>query len=200
MSARPTEVLLDGERGRIGAGFDMRRSRDVRDAALHAALDHGLRRGEACALNLGDVTEHNGHPVLRVRTLKRGGTHVRLVPLGPDAAVIIAKYVDQEHGANLDPNAPLFRTLATRYPFRTSRLTPRAVACAIAVWRRRAGVTRRVTTHSWRHAFATRLIQRGADLRTVQELMGHASVASTQVYLHASFERQVEAIQRACVG
>lgn len=194
--SRPTEVATRDEIEAMRATLDGRRKDHVRTGAILTALAVGLRRGEVCALDCGDLRIVDGVPVLHVATLKRRKRVARLVPLKPDDAAAIAKYVRQQHGATPDPAAPLFMTAGTRYPFTTARLTARAVICTVQTLRRHAGVERRVTPHSFRHGYATRLMQTGADVRTVQELLGHASIASTQRYLHTTFARQVEAAKR----
>ncbi|MBI5487419.1 MAG: tyrosine-type recombinase/integrase [Deltaproteobacteria bacterium] len=195
--ARPTEPATAEDLDAMLARLDLRRTDDNRVAAILAALAAGLRRGEVCGLNVADFRKHEDQPVLHVETLKRRDQRVkRLVPLSPTQAATIAKYIRLEHGSDPEGSSPLFRTSGTRYPFRKDRLTARAVEYNIRRLRKRAGIERRLTAHSFRHGFATRLLQTGADLRTVQALLGHASIASTQVYLHSAFGRQVEAVRR----
>jgi integrase len=180
--------------------LDHRRHDHVRLAALLVALDSGLRRGEICGLNVSDFRDHEGCPVLHVATLKRRGRVKRLVPLPPADAAVLKKFVRLEHGPAPTQEAPLFRTTGQRFPFRVCRLTPKAVAYNLARLLKAAGICKRLTAHSFRHGYATRLLQSGADLKTVQVLLGHASLSSTEVYLHSDFQRQVEAVRRAVDG
>lgn len=191
--ARPTEFATPSDLDAMRAVLDGRKRADVRAAAILAALAAGLRRGEVCALNVVDFREHDGVPVLHVETLKRRKRVKRLVPLKPDAAAVIAKYL---RGEKRSVAEPLFTTAGTRYPFTRERLTARAVAVLVKSLLKRSGINRRLTAHSFRHGFATRLVETGADVRVVQELLGHASLSSTQRYLHTTFARTAEAVAR----
>lgn len=183
--------------------LDLRRRADVRTGALLVALCLGLRRGEIQRLTLADVLVAGGTTCLSVETLKQRGARKkeRLVPLpsGEDQA-LLARYVRQEHGAAPDRAAHLFRTAATRHPFKKGPITAKAIDHAIKRLACRAGVDRRAHAHAFRHAFATELLRGGADLRVVQELLGHRSISSTAVYLHASFERCAAAVARLPFG
>lgn len=107
---------------------------------------------------------------------------------------LLQRYIRQEHGAEPDPETPLFQTTGQHYPFRKGPLTAKAVAYHIKRLVERARLGRRITPHSFRHGFATSLLRGGADLRTVQELMGHASISSTEKYLHSSMALKVAAV------
>ncbi len=150
------------------------------------ALASGLRRGEVCNLDVADFYPFDGGRTLRVRTLKKNKPIMRHVPLTKEGEARIVKYIAAGHGDKPDKAAPLFLTAGTRYPFAVGRLTGKGIACCIGIALRLAGVEGRITPHSFRHGFATTLVQRGADLRTVQELMGHANIWSTQRYLHTT--------------
>jgi site-specific recombinase XerD len=183
--------------------LDLRRKSDVRTGALLVALCLGLRRGEIQRLTIGDLLVVGTTTCLSVETLKQRSTRrkERLVPLpGDEAQSLLARYVRQEHGAEPDRAAHLFRTAATRYPFKKGPITAKAIEHAIKQLASRAGVGRRAHAHAFRHAFATELLRGGADLRVVQELLGHRSISSTAVYLHASFERCAAAVSRLPFG
>lgn len=142
----------------------------ARDWALLLLLyGAGLRIGEALALTgaalpLGDV--------LRV-TGKRGKT--RLVPVLPQVRDALADYMRLCPWA-AGKDAPLFRGV------RGGPLNPAIVRASVRGARRRLGLSERTTPHALRHSFATHLLGRGADLRSLQELLGHASLSSTQIY------------------
>ncbi len=194
---RPTEPATAADVEAMFAQLDLRRKEDIRVAAILVALAAGLRRGEICNLNMADFRTHEDHPVLHVETLKRRGERVkRLVPLTPARAAIISKWLGVRGRRNSDPNAPLFLTSGKHYPFREERATARTIEYQLRRLRSEAGISRRLTAHSFRHGFATRLLQGGTDLRTVQELLGHASIASTEIYLHTDFGRTAEAVER----
>lgn len=125
----------------------------------------------------------------------------RLVPItAPEDLDLLSKYVRQEHGPAPSPEAPLFRTLGKHYPFQIGPMTAKAIDYNLRQALQRAGITKRLTPHSFRHGFASGLLRSGADLKTVAELLGHASLSSTQAYLHTTFERKVEAVRRLGSG
>jgi site-specific recombinase XerD len=183
--------------------LDLRRRTDVRTAALLVALCLGLRRGEIQRLTVADVIVVGGKICLSVETLKQRANRKRqrLVPLAnEDDGALLRRYLRQEHGVTPENTGLLFRTAATRYPFRKGPITPRAIDHAIKRLARRAGLDRRAHAHAFRHAFATELLRSGADLRVVQELLGHRSISSTAVYLHAGFDRCAAAVGRLPFG
>jgi integrase/recombinase XerC len=138
-------------------------------AVLLLLYGAGLRIGEAMGLK-GDVLPLGD--TLRV-TGKRGKT--RIVPLLPQVRAAIDAYVDQcPHPVGRDE--PLFRGA------RGGPLSPALIRRAVQGARGRLGLSDRTTPHALRHSFATHLLGRGADLRSLQELLGHASLSSTQVY------------------
>ncbi len=196
IGSRPTEVADRGDVDAILGALDFRRRDHVRIGAIVVALASGLRRGEVCALRMEDFAVQNGVRVLRVVTLKKAVEVMRNVPVSSAGEALIAKYIKQEHGSEADAKAPLFRTTGTRHPFAVKQLTPKAVLCALRVALRVGGTEGRITPHSFRHGFATGLLRKGADLKTVQELLGHANIWSTQRYLHTTPELMAEAVKR----
>ncbi len=142
-------------------------------AALELLYGAGLRVSELVGLDVDDVD-------LEARSLRvfGKGAKERIVPLGRHAAEAV--------GAYLTRSRPALATSRSRAALllnhRGGRLTRQGVARLLAEHGRRAGIRRRVTPHVLRHSFATHLLEGGADLRVVQELLGHASVATTQVY------------------
>ena len=203
MPLRPTEPFEVSEIRRMKSALDLRRRADVRSAALLVALCLGLRRGEIQRLTVADVIMVAGTTCLSVETLKQRSVRKRqrLVPTASaDDAALLVRYIRQEHGASPDPSGPLFRTAATRHPFQRGPITARAIDHAIKRVARRADLVRRSHAHAFRHAFATELLRAGADLRVVQELLGHRSISSTAVYLHAGFERCADAVGRLPFG
>ena len=142
----------------------------ARDFALLLLLyGAGLRIGEALALTGAALPLA---PVLRV-TGKRGKT--RMVPILPAVREAVSVYAELcPH--DLDPDGPLFRGA------RGGALDPGVVRASVRAARRALGLSERTTPHALRHSFATHLLAGGADLRSLQELLGHASLASTQIY------------------
>jgi integrase/recombinase XerC len=143
----------------------------ARDAAMLALLyGAGLRLGEALALARRDA------PVAeRPLTIMGKGRKTRLVPILPQVAAAVAAYLSACPW-NPGPDGPLFLGA------RGGRLHPRLVQGMVARLRRGLGLPESATPHALRHSFATHLLAEGADLRAIQELLGHASLATTQRY------------------
>ena len=153
----------------------------LRDAALMEVLyGAGLRVAEVCALDTGDLDrERYGLPMVLVRHGK--GDKARQVPLTGSADRALAAYMPAR--AQLQPgDAALFVNASGE------RLTTRSVQRMVKRWTIASGVHARATPHALRHSFATHLLEEGADLRAIQELLGHASLASTQIYTKVSIE------------
>jgi integrase/recombinase XerC len=165
----------------------------VRDRTVVELLyGAGLRVAEVGGLELGDLVPAPEGLCVRVRGK---GRNERLAPVGRRAAASIAEYVDGERAALLrrlgldGPPALLLNKHGARLGVRgLSR-----VVVAVAV---RAGLSW-VTPHTLRHTFATHLLENGADLRAIQELLGHASLSTTQVYAHVSAAHLVAVYARA---
>ena len=138
----------------------------------------GLRVAEACGLDTDDVDLDRG----RVRVLGKGGRE-REVPLGEAAADAVLSYMKTSRElapeGDGDPKA-LFRNR------RGKRLSSRDARAMVEKYRRMVLSGRHVSPHTLRHSFATHLMEGGADIRAVQELLGHASLSSTQRYTHVS--------------
>lgn len=157
-----------------------------RDRALFELLyASGLRVSEAVGLNCQDLDLSAGW----VRVLGKGQKE-RMVPFGSAAALALRAYVDDPTLGGLSgwgPKTPLFRN------YRGGRLSGRSVARALAKHLLRLAAARQVSPHALRHTFATHLLAGGADLRTIQELLGHARLATTQKYTQVDLDAlQVE--------
>ena len=152
----------------------------ARDRALLVLLyATGMRASELTGLHRGDVNFHVG--VIRVRG--KGGKE-RIVPAAARALEAVRSYLAQRGGdAEADPAAPLFVS-------RTGQALDRqAIFRLVRKYVRRAALKGRVSPHTLRHAFATHLLAHGADLRSVQEMLGHADIATTQRYTHVDAAR-----------
>ncbi len=144
----------------------------LRDAAiLEMLFSTGLRIAELCALN-GDIDLSRDELSVRGK-----GEKVRVVFLSPDAKRAVAAYLK----ARDDMEEALF---VDGRPKKIRRISPRDVQRHLKTYATRAGIAHTVTPHMLRHAFATDLLSNGADLRSVQELLGHASISTTQIYTH----------------
>ncbi len=169
----------------------------LRDQALLELLySSGLRISEALGLDVGDLSFEGGF----VRVIGKGDRE-RLVPVGDPALEVLGRYLRErspagpEVGASRSAKAsggdPLFLSTRGR---RLDRMAAWRVLRRTAV---RAGLAGRVTPHTLRHSFATHLLEGGADLRVVQELLGHASITTTQLYTHVTGERIRQVYERA---
>jgi site-specific recombinase XerD len=168
LSAVEVERLLDAPAGTS--------PRDLRDRALLELLYAcGLRAAEACDLDIGDVRLAAEH----IRVTGKGGKQ-RVVPLGGAAASALERYLARGRPRMAaGPSGRLFVSVRGR------PLHPSDVRRGLLRALERAGVAER-SPHALRHTFATHLLEGGADLRSIQDLLGHASVGTTQVYTHVS--------------
>lgn len=155
---------------------------------LRTLLDEtGVRVSELCALRVGDVAlgESDESPGWLRVTGK--GRKTRMVPLLPTARAVLFEWIATK--TNLEPGSPLLRQ-ADGSPW-----TPAMIERRCRAWGKPAGVER-CHPHRFRHTLATRLLERCGDLRVVQEILGHASVATTEVYTHVTSTR----LQAAVMG
>jgi site-specific recombinase XerD len=169
------------------APTDMPAWRVARDQAMtELTYGGGLRASEVCALHLTDFK-----PGVRECVVTGKGRKVRTVVFGEAAADAVAAWLEFRPQVAEDAEQHLFvnhrgRGLTTR-SFQTI-VSQRALA---------AGVARRATPHTLRHSFATHLLDHGADLRAIQELLGHSSLATTQIYTHLSTADLLETYRKA---
>ena len=155
----------------------------LRDHALLELLyASGLRVAECSGLDLGDLDRGQG----TVRVLGKGGKE-RAVPVGDAALRALGDYLAARGSAD----GPLFVNP------RGGRLSTRGMHRIVKRQARRAGVVRRVTPHTLRHTFATHMLGEGADLRLIQELLGHARLSTTQRYTHVSPEHLMKTYDAA---
>ena len=158
----------------------------LRDGALLELLySSGLRIQEACQLNVEDVDLLGG----MVRVFGKGSRE-RLVPLGHWAQRTLHAYIESRP-AGLRRGAPLFLN------HRGARLSDRGSRNIVGQWVQQAALRRKISPHAFRHSFATHLLDRGCDLRSVQEMLGHRSLVTTQNYTHVSQERLKKVYQQA---
>jgi integrase/recombinase XerC len=161
-----------------------------RDAALLELLyATGLRVSELVGLDLSDV-DLSGRVL---RTIGKGKKE-RVVPFGPKAAGAIRAWLPLREKLRVrgaGPEEPLFVNV------RGGRLTDRSVRRVLDRALREAGVSSHASPHALRHSFATHLLSAGADLRTIQELLGHASLTTTQRYTHLDVDRLAEVYRKS---
>ena len=170
-----SKQLLDGAPAAAGS--------DRRDAALVELLyATGIRVAECCGLDRADVDTRER----TVRVVGKGNRE-RVVPVGDVALEAIGAYLAARGGAD----GPLFTNA------RGGRLTARSARRIVARQASRTGLTRRVTPHTLRHTFATHMLGEGADLRLIQELLGHRRLSTTQRYTHVTPEQLMKVYDAA---
>ncbi len=153
-----------------------------RDAALFTLLyGCGLRISEALALAVGDLPRCAEHPMLRI---VGKGSKERIVPLLPAAAELLASWL-QFH-PDPQPDAPLFVGV------RGGRLNAGVAQRTMRQYRQQQGLPSYATPHALRHSFATHLLEGGADLRSIQDMLGHASLSTTQRYTSVDAARLMD--------
>lgn len=166
-----------------------------RDKAIMEMLySTGMRVAELASLNLDRINYETGI----IRVMGKGGKE-RLVPVGSTARQKLKEYLPQREsviqarvmrGKKMEKDAVFLNG-------RGGRLSVRSIERIVSHYASRAGITARVTPHSLRHSFATHLLEMGADLRSVQELLGHASLSTTQKYTHLNVDHLMEVYDKA---
>ena len=159
----------------------------VRDRALfELAYSSGLRLSELAGLDVDRVDLATGE----VRVWGKGAKE-RIVPVGTAALAAMRAWLPVRAALRAaDPKA-LFVGRSGK------RITPRSIERRLAEWALRQGLARHVHPHMLRHSFASHVLQSSGDLRAVQEMLGHASIASTQVYTHLDFQYLAKAYDQA---
>lgn len=177
--------LLDAVAARAAETQEPTGPRDV--AILEVLYGSGIRVSELCGLDLGDVDEQRG----LLRVLGKGDEQ-RSVPLGVPGLRAVARWRTARPGLS-GPRSGQALFLGVR----GARIDPRVVRRLVHVSLRAVPLAPDVGPHGLRHAMATHLLEGGADLRSVQEMLGHASLATTQIYTHVSDERLRAAYRQA---
>ena len=201
LSAEDLNMFLDGVVARPAAASSPRKRPGAGDAygllvkrdraILELLYASGLRVSELTGLNLADMDRKE--QMLRVRGK---GNKERIVPYGGKAEQALEAYgsvrenILRKAGHQGDPQAVFLNQLGTR-------LTPRSVARIVKKYVRLINVNWDLHPHSLRHAFATHLLADGADLRAIQELLGHSSLSTTQRYTHVSIRQLLEVYDKA---
>jgi integrase/recombinase XerD len=175
--------ILDAPRADDATGIG------VRDRSMLELLyGCGLRVSELVGLD----TDRVDLPHQQVRVIGKGNKE-RRVPMGDEARERLHRYLTGPR-AEWTAARPTPAVFVSR---RGARLSREAVWRSVKSWAEAAGVRERVTPHTFRHSFATHLLEGGADLRVVQALLGHASISTTQLYTHLTGERVREVYARA---
>ena len=157
----------------------------ARDRAMFELFySSGLRLAELVGLDLNDVNLQSGEAQVTGK-----GRKTRIVPVGQQALAALAAWLPQR--------LPRDNTPALFLSQRGTRLTPRSVQLRLNRWALQAGLGQHVHPHMLRHAFATHVLQSSGDLRAVQEMLGHASISTTQVYTHLDWQHLAQVYDQA---
>jgi len=150
------------------------RDTTLRDrAVLETLYSSGVRASELIGMNRDDINQHD-----RLIRIRGKGRKERIVPIGVKALAAINAYLDQQRAVSI----PVFTGPSGK------RLTARTVQRILQNYRNRLGLLQKASPHTLRHSFATHLLESGADLRAIQELLGHASLSTTQRYTHLNLD------------
>lgn len=166
---------------------DIATLKGLRDRTIIELLfSSGMRISELVALNTDQLTmlKDNDKTLTYELSIVGKGKHIRTIFISPRAAEWLRKYLK----ARTDVEKPLFINFRSKNS-EEKRLTPRAIQSMISRTAILAGISKKVTPHTLRHTYATDLLDHGADLRSVQELLGHKNVSTTQVYTHVTNKR-----------
>ncbi len=187
------KVLNDDQLHRLFEVQNLNKRSGIRDRAiLELLFSTGLRVSELVSLDVSDINfKTNEFPVVGK------GRKVRTVYLSDGAKNSIQRYLQTRS----DEYAPLFlrysgkRMTENDFDGESLRLTVRSVQRLVKKYTQRAGIALDITPHTLRHTFATGLLREGADIRSVQELLGHSSVSTTQIYTHVT-NRQLKEVHK----
>ncbi|HEY8505348.1 MAG TPA: tyrosine recombinase XerC, partial [Gemmataceae bacterium] len=158
-------------------------------AILETLYSAGLRVGELCRLDLKDTDPDEG-----VLTVRGKGRRERLALLGTAARAAVRDWLRHRPGVLGERARDAGAVFLNR---RGGRLTPRSVGRLLAKYLALAGLDPRTSPHTLRHSFATHLLDAGADIRGVQELLGHRNLTTTQIYTHVTTQRLQESYRKA---
>jgi integrase/recombinase XerC len=177
---------------RLLEGPDRKKPLGLRDLAILEVLySCGIRVGELAGLNVSSIDFDQ-----RLVSVVGKGNKERVVPIGKEALKVVNNYLQaiqplRKKTQDDVKNVPLFIN------FRGGRLTARSIGRIIKKYGEKCGLLTAISPHALRHTFATHLLDGGADLRSVQELLGHVSLSTTQKYTHVSLDRLMEVYDKA---
>ena len=194
LEAPMTKNLETKSTAKSAKGDELRMLRDR--AILELFFSTGLRLAELCSLNRDlDLSKDEF-------SIRGKGEKVRVVFLSDDAKDAIRNYLNKR----ADMEEPMFlqysrniQKKSERARDDSSRLTPRSIERMVKQYAIKAGISRKVTPHILRHSFATDLLENGADIRSVQVMLGHANIQTTQIYTHVT-DKQLREIHKKFHG
>jgi integrase/recombinase XerC len=159
---------------------------------LETIYSTGIRVSAVVAINRADIDEQGEAVIIRGK-----GRKERMVPLGTHALAALRRYVqvlnteESKAGVASNPDSALFVNK------HGGRLSSRSVRRKVSKYLAQVGLDPAISPHTLRHSFATHLLDNGADLRSVQELLGHQSLSTTQIYTHLTTTRMRDAYDKA---
>jgi tyrosine recombinase XerC len=166
---------------------------DLRDRAiLEFFYATGIRVGELVGIDAADV-----HPAERLVRVRGKGKKERLVPFGRKATEALQDYLRRGRPRLLEGAEGTADAQAVFLNYRGGRLSARSVQRMVHKYILKTSVSRKISPHSLRHSFASHLLGRGADLRVIQELLGHASLATTQKYTHVDLRQLLDVYKKS---
>lgn len=175
------DFLLFDEIERLFAGIDTTSAEGKRDRAMFELMyASGLRVGETASLKLSNIDFNQ-----RVLRIKGKGSKERIVPFYPYAGELIKQYITQGRPELLGESKSDFIFINKKH----QPLSERGIQYLLDKYARLSGINKTIHPHMLRHSFATHLLDNGADLRIVQELLGHAHLSTTQIYTHVTVDR-----------
>ncbi len=175
VSQRDLDLINEDELKRLihsASGDDIKQLRDR--AILELLFSTGLRVSELCSLNR-DSIDKNGDEF----SIRGKGGKVRVVFVSDEAKKVLENYLKKRD----DHAEGMFVQLSGKKG-NDQRLTPRSIQRIVDFYARKAGISKKVTPHVIRHSFATDLLRNGADIRSVQVMLGHSNISTTQIYTH----------------
>ena len=191
-SERQVIFLENNEVERLLSAPDDPSFKALRDKAiLELLFSTGLRVSELCALNRDSINFRSGEFAVRGK-----GDKIRLVFLSETAKEALKNYLGKR--GDVEP-ALFIRNIKNFNKADNLRLTPRSIERLVKYYAAKAGLTKKITPHSIRHSFATDLLMNGADIRSVQALLGHSNITTTQIYTHIT-DKQLREVHQAFHG
>jgi len=176
------EVLSEKEVGSLLSAPDLSKPLGLRDKAMLETLyATGLRITELVSLKLDDIRA-DMMPFVLVRGKR---DKERIVPLGGEAYRYVKRYLDESRGEILGKKRSPFLFITSR----GGHISRKTFWVLVGLYARKAGIRKNIYPHLLRHSFATHLLEHGADLRSVQTLLGHSDITTTQIYTEVSRER-----------
>jgi len=191
-SQRQVSFLEGSEIERLLAAPGNSSFKSLRDKAiLELLFSTGLRVSELCNLNRDSVNLKSGEFAVRGK-----GDKIRLVFLSQSAKEAIKNYLEKRKDVD---EALFIRQTKNSVKADNLRLTPRSIERLMKYYAAKAGLSKKVTPHTIRHSFATDLLMNGADIRSVQELLGHSNITTTQIYTHIT-DKKLREVHQAFHG